>query len=222
MRTIGEGGCSHSADDEHKAEENELTHFKDLLNGAIDSVSKSMIRKAITSNTWRDIMQGAVDDCPLAISICSVAKQSQHSYPAVYANKAARNQISDVLTSKKLQELSFMELWSITSIRTTEAPVLRSLSTPEPLQLFSQQCVGGRRTILDITHIFDHSGVHRYVLGVQMDVPQNGMSKEHMLCLTDTALLVAHLINTGASATLTPCSPASVAIPQAQQKGDLQ
>jgi hypothetical protein len=49
-------------------------------------------------------------------------------------------------------------------------------------------------TVLDITHIFDASGAHRYVLGILADgVDPRNLDKE-VRVLADSALLIAHVI----------------------------
>lgn len=65
------------------------------------------------------------------------------------------------------------------------------------MQLFAGQSFSDRsKTVLEVTHIFDEHDNHRYVLGVQMTVPQEGRSKQHLQYLRDTSLLIGHLIKT--------------------------
>lgn len=49
-------------------------------------------------------------------------------------------------------------------------------------------------TVLDITHIFDDAGVHRYVLGVQADVVDRSPGSAELRKLADSALLISHLV----------------------------
>ena len=48
--------------------------------------------------------------------------------------------------------------------------------------------------VLDITHIFDDAGVHRYVLGIQMDCVDRNYLRSDIRYLADSALLISHLI----------------------------
>lgn len=64
------------------------------------------------------------------------------------------------------------------------------------------------RTVLDVTHIFDADGKHCYVLGVQGELPANKTAAAFDRYLSDSALLISHLIKTATPFTAgAPTSP---------------
>lgn len=178
-------------------DDEDLGHLQEILLSTAAFFDDSDLRKTLSSRDWMTTLCRAVDDSALEVCICAV--DSAHTFPPVLINSAARKRLSVLNKSSKHHELDFLQVWSIEYEDILHKDVLRSLAFAEPMRLQGAQCFSDRsRTILDVTPIFDDQGVHRFVLGVQMNVPLEGRSSQHLQYLHNTSLLVAHLIKTSA------------------------
>lgn len=189
--------CSERA----RNEEKELAQLQELLLSAAAYFDETDLRKTLSAKDWLKTLHSAVNDCPLNVCICEV-DEARGTYPPALVNNVARKRISVLNKSHKFTQMDFLQLWSIEHEEELQSEVAHNLSTAQPMRLYSCQSFGSDlRTVLDVTHIHDEDGVHRYVLGVQMDIPQHGKSAAHLQYLHDTSLLIAHLIKCPAALT---------------------
>jgi hypothetical protein len=116
---------------------------------------------------------------------------------------------------------NFLQLWSIVPEGDLLEEVTACLLDARPLRFVSRSS-GRASAMVDVTHIFDASGKHCYVLGVQSDtalpvtsptnIASNSPDKKQLeRYLTDSALLISFLIKTGAQLPLSqsPSCPSS-------------
>lgn len=190
-----------STDGGTNSEDADLSHLQELLLSTAAFFDESDLRKTLASRDWLGTLSRAVNECSLDVCICAV-DQVNGTFPPVLVNTVARKRISLLNKSSKSNELDFLQLWSIEFEDALHNDIHRSLQAAEPMQLFAGQSFSDRsKTVLEVTHIFDEHDNHRYVLGVQMTVPQEGRSKQHMQYLRDTSLLIGHLIKTSSPRT---------------------
>jgi hypothetical protein len=137
----------------------------------------------------------AVNDCPLHVCICEIDAATGVLHP-VLINNASRKRIHGLNKSHKHKELDFLQLWSIESEEILKNEVEKCFRSATPMRLYAVQGAETSRTVLDVSYIFDAEGAQRYVLGVQMDIPEQGQSEKHLQYLRDTVLVISHIIKT--------------------------
>lgn len=169
----------------------------------------------LISQEWLRTLDQAVNECSLDVCICEV--QDGGKLLPVMINNVARKRIQALHRScKNLDAPDFLHLWSIEHEDILQDELQRCIANAIPVQLFAVHALNHCRTTLNLVHVFDAAGRHKYVLGVQMDVPEDGRSVKHLQYLRDTALMIAHVIQfsppaAGATAALAQeNSPATV------------
>lgn len=188
-----------------KKEDKDIGQLQELLLSAAAFFDESELRKTLSGKDWLRTLNSAVNDCPLNVCICEVDEEKTR-FPPVLINNVARKRVSTLNRSHKSQkysEMDFLQLWSIEHEEEIQAEIAHNLSTAQPMRLYSCQSTGSKnvRSVLDVVHIHDADGAHRFVLGVQMDIPEHGESATHLQYLRDTSLLIAHLIKCPAART---------------------
>ena len=180
--------------------QDDVIQLQEMLLSTAAFFDEHDLHNTIESQDWIKILEEAVNECPLDVCICSVESHTNSLSP-VLINNIARKRLYSISTktrSRKQQKgLNFLELWSIESEDELENSITQNIRNAQPLRLQSHQIIAQCRTILDITHIFDSNGMHRYVLGVKMNVPEDGQSEKHLQYLQDTVLLISHIIKPG-------------------------
>ena len=185
----------------------DVSQLQELLLSTAAFFDDADLYKTLSSREWMATLSRAINDCTLEVCICAV--DSAHTFPPILINSAARKRTSLLNKSSKARELDFLQLWSIEHEETVCTEIMHSLASAEPMRLTGYQLFPDRtKTVVDVTHVFDEHGAHRYVLGVQMNIPQEGKSPEHLSYLHNTCLLIAHLIKT--SAPPTPAEHSSI------------
>ena len=218
----------------HQSEE--MHRLQDILLGSAAYYDEFELTSALSSTSWLDAIRSALQDCELPIVICRVdtptaatstaASSSSISMDKVFTpvliNTAAARRRDPITSSSsssskkssKHEQDLFCQLWGIGAEEKTSAEMSHCLQSAQPMRIVS---VGEDNTrgkaaapsVLEVTHIFDDSGAHCYVLGMQMNlseapslgsVPSASLEKE-LRYLSDSALLVAHLLKPSASAT---------------------
>lgn len=182
---------------------NDVAHLQDMLLAAAAFFDEHDLRNKLHSQEWIHTLHRAVGDCPLDVCICEVSTTGGISGDSValhpvLVNDVARKRMHTLNRSFKQRrdslQVDFLHLWSIEGEETLQEEVNRCLHTATPMQLTAVQAFSSARTVLDVSHIFDAAGRHRYVLGVQMEVPEDGQSEKHLQYLRDTALVIAHIV----------------------------
>ena len=182
-------------------EDADLGLLQELLLSTAAFFDESDLRKTLASQDWMYTLCRAVNECTLDVCICAVDPVTK-TFPPVLISTVARKRIWLLNKSSKHEMLDFLQLWSIEYEEALNREINQNLLAAEPMQLFAAQSFSDRsKTVLEVTHIFDEQGVHRYVLGVQMTVPMQGRSKSHLQYLRGTSLLIAHLVKTSAPLT---------------------
>jgi hypothetical protein len=155
------------------------------------------INNTLLSGEWLNVLNCAVNDCPLHVCICEIDTETGALHP-VLINNASRKRIHSLNKSSSHQhkELDFLQLWSIENEEILKNELDKCFRGATPLRLYSLQSAEDCRTVLDVSYIFDADGTQRYVLGVQMTVPEQGQSAKHLQYLRDTALVICHIIKT--------------------------
>lgn len=196
-----EDSDDYTTDGDTSPEGTDINQLQELLLSTAAFFDETDLRRTLTSRDWLSTLCRAVNECSLDVCICRVDTITG-LFPPVLVNNVARKRISLLNRSCKSQELDFLQLWSIEYEDALHVELHRSLQAAEPMQLFAGQSFSDRsKTVLEVTHIFDELDNHRFVLGVQMTVPQEGRSKQHLQYLRDTSLLIGHLIKTSSPPT---------------------
>jgi len=178
---------------------NDLLHFQDIMLSTAAYFDEHEIQETLLTQEWIRVLEQAVNDCTLNVCICEVVSDEKSTAPLgsvrpVLINNVARKRIHSLNRSFKHKELDFLEMWSIESEDLLKKEVDQALRSATPLRLSSVYSTARFKTVLEITHIFDSHGKHKYVLGVQMDVPEDGRSSKHLQYIKDSSLLIAQII----------------------------
>lgn len=192
-------------------QESHMLKLQDILHDASALVDESELKNALENTDWLQTLRNSVKNCPLGISVFAIKQDaSANNILPVYVNDRAKKcsipppVIVTPTTSKTDDNCSpmahprvrhpFLQTWGIEDDEAHEADIMHSLVLAQPLRLIAKRCVGKARVVVDVSHIFDEEGVHRYVLAVMMDIPQDSAAKRRVQYLSDTALLLSHLI----------------------------
>lgn len=172
----------------------QMLRLQEILLGSAAFIDEADIWNSLTSAKWLDRLQWAIMDCSISICICSVERapgSRGKAFHPVLVNHSAYKR-----SGSTMEHSDFLQLWAIEHDDLVRKEVTHSLEIAQPMRLISSQAAPKSTAVpvLDVTHIFDEHGTHRYVLGVLMDVPEEGTSVKHLQYLTDSALLISHLI----------------------------
>lgn len=189
-------------------EESNLYRLQEICLSAAASADEGQLNTVLSTNSWLNTLHAAVYNCHICLCICAV--NSARNFPPVLVNMAAQKRIaaSGSLKSPRGVAPDFFQLWGIDPCPALYEDVYDSLATAKPLRFVSHKSAHKCKDVLDVTHIFDEQGTHRYVLGVLMDVPEEGNSVKHLQYLVDSALLISHIVKTTAITPTTEHTPA--------------
>ena len=215
----------------HQSEQ--MHQLQDILLGSAAYYDEFELTSALSSTSWLDAIRSALQDCELPIVICRVdtttaatststaASSMDKVFTPVLINTAAARRRDPIISSSSSKKSSkheqdlFCQLWGIGAEQKTSAEMSHCLQTAQPMRIVStgEDSTGRGKaaapSVLEVSHIFDDSGAHCYVLGMQMSLteapcpdsaPSASLEKE-LRYLSDSALLVAHLLKPSASAT---------------------
>jgi hypothetical protein len=189
-------------------QENQLLSVQDMLLSAAAYADEAELCNTLASATWINTLLKAIYFCPLSVCVCSVDHAASAIKP-VFINDAARKRVSTSGKAERLTNANFLQLFSIVQEDDLLEGVTASLLDARPLR-FVSKTTGRGAAMVDVTHIFDASSKHCYVLGVQADACPPSTSPTHATLaatgsgkkeleryLTDSALLISFLIKTG-------------------------
>eukprot|EP01032_Pedospumella_encystans_P014445 gene14445-16586_t len=195
-------------------QEPQMHKLQEILLDSVVLCEEGELKNALESTNWLEVLEASIKASVLGICVCSVEQTSGSTViTPVLANDRAKKcsklaqpdnspakkkvKIDTIDTSVSVQRQPrhpFLQVWGIDDEEQQEEDVMRSLTQAQPVRLIAKKCVGKARVVVDVTHIFDDQGVHRYVLSVMMDIPQDAAAKRRMQYLSDTSLLLSHLI----------------------------
>jgi hypothetical protein len=171
----------------------DITLLQELLLSVAAYFDERDLQEKIHSQDWVRTLDRAVNECSLDVCVCEVMDGGK--LLPVLVNDVARKRIQAMGNWCKGPAVpGALHLWSIEHEEILQDEVQRCVTTATPLQLYSVQAFNHCRTTLQMSPVFDDPGRHRYVLGVQMDIPDDGRSVKHLQYLRDTSLLIAHVI----------------------------
>ena len=217
MLQHGEEGVDNDLPCELGHQEQEMHRLQDILLGSAAYFDEFEVANVLSSTSWLQTMNTALQDCELPIIIFRVdITAGDKVFTPVLINTTARlrdSKSSIKFLPEKEQDL-FCQLWGIGAEERTSSEMIHCLQRAQPMRIVStgEDNTRGKTTapsVLEVSHIFDDSGAHCYVLGMQMNlseapslgsVPSASLEKE-LRYLSDSALLVAHLLKPSASAT---------------------
>lgn len=196
-------------------QEPQMHKLQEILLDAAAVVEEAELKTALESSNWLEMMEVAVKTSALGICVCSVEQvEGSTTIVPVLTNDRARK--CNVGASGPMARASpgkrdfkeekglppaphrirhpFLKTWGIEDDENHETDLMNSLILAQPLRLIAKKCIGKARVVVDVSHIFDDQGVHKYVLAVMMDIPQDSGAKRRMQYLSDTSLLLSHMI----------------------------
>lgn len=205
-------------------QEPQMLKLQEILVDSVALCEEGELKNALESTNWLEILEASIKNSPLGICICSVEQTTGSTVivpiltndRAKKCSKITSADTSPVKKKKKTDSIDvspppqtktrhpFLQTWGIEEEEQQEADIMRSLMLAQPLRLIAKKCVGKARVVVDVSHIFDDQGVHRYVLSVMMDIPQDAAAKRRMHYLSDTSLLLSHLIKMPTSSSPRP------------------
>jgi len=198
-------------------QEAQMHKLQEILLDAAAVVEEAELKTALESSNWLEMLEVAVKTSALGICVCSVeqVEGSTTIVPVLSNDRAkrcsagagAKGPAAKTSPGKKDSKEEkglppaphrvrhpFLKTWGIEDEENYETDLLNSLILAQPLRLIAKKCVGKARVVVDVSHIFDDQGVHKYVLAVMMDIPQDSGAKRRMQYLSDTSLLLSHMI----------------------------
>jgi hypothetical protein len=197
------------------AQKDEMTRLQSMLLGTAAYLDEVEVTALLSSSSWLHVVANAVQDCCLRVTVCEVHDASAgKNFTLVTTNIPARRFGSQQSSAKMRSGLSaeeMLSLWGADAAEPIKQSIARSLQSAQPMRLFSKAPAaetpgspGGAAvtprvasctaSVLDITHIFNEEGTHRYVLSMQMDCAGAIATEKELRCLQDSALVISHLI----------------------------
>jgi len=195
-------------------QEPQMHKLQEILLDSVALCENGELKSALESTNWLEVLEASIKASVLGICVCTVEQTAGSTVitpvlvndRAKKCSKLAQTDKSPVKKKMKTDTTDtsvsverqarhpFLQIWGIEDEEQQEMDVMRSLMQAQPLRLIAKKCVGKARVVVDVSHIFDDQGVHRYVLSVMMDIPQDAAAKRRMQYLSDTSLLLSHLI----------------------------
>ena len=198
-------------------QEQEMHRLQDILLGSAAYFDEFEVANVLSSTRWLQTINAALQDCELPIIIFRVdITAGSKVFTPVLINTTARRRDSksSIKILPEKEQNQFCQLWGIEVEERTSSEMSHCLQTAQPMRIVSTGDDNSRGktvapSVLEVSHIFDDSEAHRYVLGMQMsltEAPCPGSStsatlEKELRYLSDSALLVAHLLKPSASAT---------------------
>jgi hypothetical protein len=193
-----------------------MTRLQSMLLGAAAYLDEAELTALLSNSSWLHVVGNAVQDCPLRVTICATEETSEgKNFIPVITNVSARrfgSQQSSAKSRSGMAAEDMLTLWGADAAEPIKQSIARCLQSAQPMRLFFKPAPGSPHSpgkaavtppgasatasVLDITHIFDDGGAHRYVLSVQLDCAGATATEKELRCLQDSALVISHLIHT--------------------------